>query len=145
VTDPEPDRSTAAPVLIALAIAVIALIAIGATRLVRGDSLPEDAAVGRAVVAQNDALQRRDYTDLQSYTCTAGQEGAAAVLAAQQRSEAARGARIVENVTDIAVIGDTAKATVVYHFEKTPGDKVTVPVTFAREGGEWKVCSTGPR
>jgi hypothetical protein len=33
---------------------------------------------------------------------------------------------------------------VTYHFDKAPDDKKPVPMTFVREDGAWKVCSTGP-
>ena len=41
--------------------------------------------------------------------------------------------------------GGDATATVVYHFQKTPDDKVSTPMTFVKENGDWKVCSPGPR
>ncbi|MBJ7401233.1 MAG: lumazine-binding protein, partial [Mycolicibacterium sp.] len=57
----------------------------------------------------------------------------------------AKGARFVDDVTGIAVTGDRATATVLYHFERTPDAKISSPMTFLRENDRWKVCSPGPR
>ena len=53
-------------------------------------------------------------------------------------------ARFVDDVTNVTIDGDRAKATVTYHFDKAPDEKSPVPMTFVREDGAWKVCSTGP-
>jgi len=52
--------------------------------------------------------------------------------------------RFNATVTDVKIEGDSATATVTYHFDKAPDDKTPVPMTFVREDGAWKVCSTGP-
>ena len=39
---------------------------------------------------------------------------------------------------------DRATAKVTYHFDKAPDTKTGVAMTFVREDGAWKVCSTGP-
>lgn len=145
MTEPGESRSTLAPILGALAIVAVALIAVFALRMLRGDALPDDAAVARAVVGQNDALQRQNYPDFRAYTC-AGQHGIEAqVLADQRQSASAKGPRYVDDVKDVAVTGDRATATVVYHFEKSADDKISTPMTAVRENGTWKVCSAGPR
>lgn len=141
----EEDRSSPLPILIALGVVGIVLIAMVVLRLVRGDRVPDDAAVGRAVVAQNDALQRFAYADFQRYTCAAEQGTESTLLAGQRQSASVRGARYVDDVKDIIVAGDRATATVVYHFEKAESDKISTPMTFVRENGDWKVCSPGPR
>jgi hypothetical protein len=146
MTDPEETRPTLMPILTAMAVVGVALIAVFALRFIRGgDTVPDAAAVGEAVVGQNDALQRGSYTDFQSFTCVAQQGVESQVLADQERSAAGKGARYVDDVKDITVNGDSATATVVYHFEKTEDDKVTSPMTFVRENGVWKVCSPGPK
>ena len=142
---PDDDRPSLMPVLIALGIVAFVLIAMTVFRMIGGDRTTDESLVGRAVVAQNDALQREDYSAFRSYTCIAQHDTQADVIAGQQRSKATRGARIVDNVTDIKVDGDRATAAVVYHFEKAPEDKATSPTTFVREDGGWKVCSAGPR
>lgn len=139
------DRPTLMPVLTALAIVGVALIAFFVVRMLRGDVQPDEAGVGRAVVGQNDALQREDYADFRSFTCAAQQGAENQVLADHRQSVQAKGARFVDDVTGLAVTGDRATATVVYHFEKSADDKISAPMTFAREDGEWKVCSPGPR
>jgi hypothetical protein len=146
MTEPDENRSTMMPLLTALAIVGVALIAVFALRLIGGgDTLPDDAAVGQAVVGQNDALQRGNYADFRSFTCTAQQGVESQVLADQRQSSGAKGARYVDDVKDIVVSGERATATVVYHFEKSKDDKLSTPMTFAREDGTWKVCSPGPR
>ena len=118
-------------------------------RFVRGDRVPDDVLVGRAVVGQNDALQRSAYADFQRYTCATQQGTENQLLADQRQSVNARGARYVDDVKDVTVTGDRATATVVYHFEKSENsadsNKVSAAMTFVRENGDWKVCSPGPR
>jgi hypothetical protein len=148
VTDPEgdsaADRPTMAPFLGALAIFVLVVIVIGLFNVFGGSDVPEDQRVGRAAVGQNDALQRQNYADFRSYTCR-GQQGIEAdVLARQRDSVAKRGERFVDDVNDVVIDGDRATAKVTYHFDRTPDAKTGVAMTFTREDGAWKVCSTGP-
>lgn len=143
--DPEATRPTAAPLLIALALVGLALAVVFGLRACRGEEISAEAGIGRAAIGQNDALQRLSYPDFRTFTCVAEQGSEDAVLAAQRKSAEAKGARYVDDVRDFAAEGDRATATVVYHFDKSADDKVTVPMTFAREGGQWRVCSPGPR
>lgn len=145
MTEPAEDRPTLLPIAIAAAIVLLALGAMWVLRLFRGDEVPDDGLVGRAVVAQNDALQRENYADFRTHTCAAQQGTESQVLADQRQSKSAKGNRFVDDVTEFSVTGDRATATVVYHFEKTPDDKVSQSMTFVRENGDWKVCSPGPR
>jgi len=138
------DRPTMAPFLGALAIIVIVVIGIWLFNVFGSDPTPEDQKVGRAAVGQNDALQRKNGTDFNSYTCEKLRIPEADLAAKQQDSVAKRGARFVDDVTDVKIDGDNATATVTYHFDKAPNDRTPVPMTFVREGGAWKVCSTGP-
>lgn len=142
--NPDDDKPSLLPILTALAVIVVALIAIGLLRMFRGDETPDEGRIGVAAVGQNDALQRGDYTDFRTFTCLAEQSTEARVLADQQQSTTVKGARFVDDVTDIAVSGGRATATVVYHFERSPDDKIKTPATFVLENGEWKVCSPGP-
>ena len=145
MTEPTEDRPTFMPIVIAAAIVVVALGTIWALRFFRGDEFPDEGQVGRAVVAQNDALQRENYADFRNFTCAAQQGAEAQVLADQRQSKTAKGNRFVDDVTAFTATGDRATATVVYHFEKSPDDKVSTPMTFVRENGAWTVCSPGPR
>lgn len=146
MTEPEENRATLMPMLTALAIAAVVLIGFFALRPSGGEgSLPDEVAVGRAVVGQNDALQRGNYADFRSFTCAAQQGIESQVLADQRQSTSAKGARYVDDVKDIAVTGDGATATVVYHFDKAKDDKLSTPMTFIREDATWKVCSPGPK
>jgi hypothetical protein len=142
--DDAADRPTMAPFLGALAIIVIVLIAILLFNVFGGDRTPEDQKVGRAAVGQNDALQRENFADFSTYTCKKLQGSESDMTARQRDSKNKRGARFVDDVTDIKIDGDGATATVTYHFDKAPEAKTPVPMTFVREDGAWKVCSTGP-
>jgi hypothetical protein len=148
VTDPDElpqDRPTVAPFLGALAVIVLVVTGIVLFNVFGRSDPPADQQVGRAAVGQNDALQRRDYAAFRTYTCRDQQGAETDVLARQQDSVDKRGERFVDDVADIKVDGDRATAKVTYHFAKTPDAKTGVDMTFVREDGAWKVCSTGPR
>jgi hypothetical protein len=142
--DEAAERPTMTPFLGALAIIVIVVIAIWLFNAFEGDRTPEEQKVGRAAVGQNDALQREHFADFGAYTCRKLHGSEAETLAKQRDSAAKRGARFVDDVTDVKIDGDRATATVTYHFDKAPDEKTPVPMTFVREDGAWKVCSTGP-
>ena len=144
-SDPEAARPTATPLLIALVLVGLALAVVFGLRSCRGEEISAEAGIGRAVIGQNDALQRKNYPDFRAFTCAAEQGTEAEVLAAQRKSAEAKGARYVDDVRDFAVEADRATATAVYHFEKSADDKLTVPMRFALEGEQWTVCSPGPR
>lgn len=137
-------KTSVVPFVTALAIVVVVVIAIVVFSLNRGDGLSEDQRVARAVVAQNDALQRESYPDFLAFTCEAQQGTESEVLEQQRDSVADKGARFVDDVTAITIVDETASATVVYHFDNAPDTKIEAPITFARQDGEWKVCSPGP-
>jgi hypothetical protein len=143
-SDEANDRPTMAPFLGALAIIVVVVIAIWLFSVFETDRTPEDQRVGRAAVGQNDALQREDFADFSAYTCEKSQGSQTDMVARQRDSATKRGARFVDDVTDVKIDGDRATATVTYHFDKAPDEKKPVPMTFVREDGAWKVCSTGP-
>lgn len=150
MTDPEPgtpaDRPTATPFLAALVIIVLVVVAIGLLNFFDEDEgRPADQQVAVAAVGQNDALQRLDYGDFRSYTCARLQGTEAEVLATQRESAEQRGERFVDDVAEVKIDGDRATATVTYHFDKAPDAEEDVEMTFVREGGVWKVCSSGPR
>jgi hypothetical protein len=133
-----------APFLGALAIIVIVVVAIALLNGFGGDGLNPGQRVGRAAVGQNDALQRQNIADFRSYTCRAWPGSEADVLARQRDSTAKHGARFVDDVAGVVIDGDRATGTVTYHFDKAPDAKTAVAMTFVREDGSWKVCSTGP-
>ncbi|MGV0790564.1 Rv0361 family membrane protein [Mycolicibacterium sp. XJ1819] len=144
--DPEPvDRPTALPFLVALAIFGIVVIAIGLLNIFGGDDRPADQQVATAIVGQNDALQRQNYSDFREFTCRSEQRSEAEVMSTQRDSENKKGARFVDDVTEVAIDGDRATAKVTFHFDKAPDDKTEVGMTFVREDGAWKVCSPGPK
>jgi len=146
--DPADDTSnspTAMPILVALGIVGVVLVVMVLLRMIGGEDVSAEGAVGRAVVGQNDALQREDYADFRRYTCAERHGSEAEVIGEQRESSEARGARFVDDVADVAVDGGRATATVVYHFEGSADQKLPTPMTFVLEGGEWTVCSAGPR
>jgi hypothetical protein len=142
--DAAADRPTIVPFIGALAIIALVVIAIVLFNVFGSDELPSDQQVGRAAVGQNDALQRQNYADFRTYTCRDQQGVEADILARQRDSVAKRGERFVDDVTDVAIDGDRATAKVTYHFDKATDTKTGVAMTFVREDGAWKVCSTGP-
>jgi hypothetical protein len=147
VTEPDElpeDRPTMAPFLGALAIIVLVVIGIGLFNVFGSKEPPADQQVGRAAVGQNDALQRQNYADFRNYTCRDQQGVEADVLARQRDSVDKRGERFVDDVNEVKVDGERATGKVTYHFAKAPDTKTGVAMTFVREDGAWKVCSTGP-
>lgn len=136
------DRPTATPFLLALVIIVVVITGIFVVNRSDGDGDPEQ--IGRAVVAQNDALQRQDYAAFLASTCAAQHGTEDEVLARQRDSAAQRGERYVDGASNVNVDGDTATATVRYHFGENADTEATVDMSFVREDGSWKVCSVGP-
>ncbi|MCH9709351.1 MAG: nuclear transport factor 2 family protein [Actinomycetia bacterium] len=143
-SDKSSNGASPGPFLAALAIIVIGLIAVWLSNALSGDELTDEQQIGRAVVAQNDALQRQDYADFRAYTCAEHRGIEAEVIARQRDSSTNRGERFVDRATNMAIEGDRATADVTYHFDKDPDAKETVEMLFARQDGVWKVCSTGP-
>jgi hypothetical protein len=132
------------PILAALTIVVVVVIGIWLFNAFGGEKLSDEQQVARAAVGQNDALERASYPDFRTYTCGAQQGVEADVLAHQRDSVAKKGARYVDGVSGVAIDGDRASAAVTYHFGSAPDAKSRVDMTFVREDGAWKVCSTGP-
>ena len=135
------DRGSLVPFGAAVAVFALVVVGVAVFTLTRGDGLTEEQRVGRAAVGQNDAQQRQNYADYQRYTCYAEQGTEANMLGAQQESVRQHGARYVDDVTDVTIDGDRATATVKYHYGKDPNGKDRTPLTFARQDGQWKVCS----
>jgi hypothetical protein len=131
-----------APFLGALAVIVLAVIVVVLLNTFGTDGRSEEQKVSRAAVGQNDALQRENFGEFSEYTCSAQHGTEADFIARQRDSVAMRGARYVDEVTGVRVDGDRATATVVYHFDKAPEDKVNTATNFTREDGEWRVCSS---
>lgn len=136
--------TSAGPFLGALAIIVAVVIAIWLFNVFSGDGLTDEQQIARAAAGQNDALQRLDYADFQAYACLAQHRTESEILDRQRASEQERGNRVVERLDAISIEGDRATADVTYYFDDDRDAKQTVPITFVREGGGWKVCSPGP-
>ena len=149
MTESEPDsqgadRRTAAPFLAALAIISLVVIAIALVNYFTDDELTPEQQVVRAAVAQNDALQKENFADFAKNTCRAEQGTEAEVIAGQRDSKEKQGRRLIDDVTEVVVSGDSATAKVTYEFDKAQGTKLDTETTFVREDGAWKVCSSGP-
>lgn len=136
------DRPTTTPFLAALVIIVIVVIGIALVNVFQGDGLTDEQQVGRAAVGQNDAMQRESFPDFRDFTCAEHQGTEADFLARQRDSVAKNGDRFIDGVTTVQVDGERASATVVYHYDKQPDNKINVETTFVREDGEWRVCSS---
>ena len=63
------------------------------------------------------------------------------MLAGQRDSKEKQGKRLLDDVTDVVVNGESATAKVTYQFDKTPDTKIDVNTTFVLEDGAWKVCT----
>lgn len=136
------ESGSVGPFVAAASIFAFVVIGIGALVWFRsGDGLTDQGRVGRAVNAQNDALQRKNYRDYSAYTCTAVRLPEDKFVAEQTDSERSHGNRFIDDVKDIAITGETASAKVTAHYANTPDNKQTTPVSFAREDGSWKVCT----
>jgi hypothetical protein len=137
----EEDRPTLAPFLGALAIILLVVTGIVAFNVFGSSESTPDQQLRAAVVGQNDALQRQDYTDFRTFTCRAQQRTESDVLAGQRDSIAKSGERYVDEVSDLKITGDTANVEVSYHFKNAPDAKTSAEVSLVREDGAWKVCS----
>lgn len=135
------DRGSLWPFGVALAVFAIVVIAVAVLARNQDDGLTEEQRVGRAAVAQNDALQRQNFADYRRYTCAQAQGSEAEVIGAQRDSVRQRGARYVDDVTGVNIDGDRATAAVSYHFENDADAKRTTELTFVRQDGQWTVCS----
>lgn len=142
--DEPADRPAAWPFLAALAIIVIVVIGIWLLNVFSGDDLTDEQQIARAASGQNDALQREDYADYRAFSCAGLPGDESEVLSAHRDSVVQRGDRYVDRVAGVAIEGEQASADVTYYFDNDPDAKETVEMTFAREDGSWKVCSTGP-
>ncbi|MGP4055942.1 Rv0361 family membrane protein [Mycobacterium sp. 4D054] len=140
----ESSGSAVAPFLGALAIITAVVIGIWLFNVFSGDGMSDDQQIARAASGQNDALQRGDYADFKVFTCAEQHAVESKVLDTQRSSVLRRGERFVDRVAGVAVDGDRATADITYYFDKDKDAKETVEMTFVREGGSWKVCSTGP-
>ena len=119
------------PIAIAAAIVVVVLGAMWVLRFFRSDEVPDDGLVGRAVVGQNDALQRENYPDFQTYTCVAQQGSESQVLTDQRQSKSAKGNRFVDDVriSTPTVIGPLPGR---LPLREDARRQVTAPMTFVR-------------
>lgn len=143
-TEPSESRTSLGPFLGALAIIAAVVIAIVLVNVFSGDEPTDDQLIARAASGQNAALQRGDYADFREFTCAQEHRAEDEILSRQRDSVTKRGERVVDAVSGVVVDGDRATADITYYFDKDTDAKETVEVTFVREGGSWKVCSTGP-
>lgn len=134
------DKPTIAPFVGALAIVVLIVIGMFVVDALGGDDLTPQQLVSRAVIGQNDALQRQDYAAFRDFTCAAAQGDEASVMAAQRDSVEKNGERFVDDVADVRIDGDQATAAVTYGFDKSRDDKKTSDVSLVKEDGSWKSC-----
>ncbi|MEZ0340326.1 lumazine-binding protein [Mycobacterium sp. pV006] len=146
MTEDDDTGGSVGPILGALAIIVAVLIAMWLFSVFSGPGpgLSDEQQVARAAVGQNDALQRRDYAAYRGYTCVARHGTEAEFVERQDKSEAERGNRVLEDMGAVSIAGDRATSEVTYSFEGDPEAEEKVPMSFVREDGAWKVCSTGP-
>jgi hypothetical protein len=147
VTEPEPDpdadRPTMAPFLGALTVIVLVVMAVVLFNAFGSSDTTPEQDVRRAVVGQNDAMQRQSYADFRDFTCRAEQVSEADFLARQRDSVVKTGERYVDDVLVVRIDGDRATTVVTYHFDRTVDTTSGSELTVIREDGTWKVCSPG--
>ena len=143
-SDDSSSGSAIAPFLGALTIIVAVVIGIWLINVFSGEELTDAQQIARAASGQNDALQRGSYPDYQAFTCPEQHGDESKVLSEHQDSVAERGDRYVDRVEGVDIEGDRATADVTYYFDGDREAKQTVEMSFVREDGTWKVCSTGP-
>lgn len=147
MTEPVPEhppvRPTVAPFLGALALVVLIVIGIAVANSFDGDGPTPEQDVSRAIVGQNDAMQRQSFSGFRDFTCRAEQGSESDFLAHQRDSVAKNGERYVDGVREVRIDGDKAVAKVTYHFDKTPDATSGADLTVTREDNAWKVCSPG--
>jgi hypothetical protein len=145
VTEPVPEhppvRPTIAPFVGALVIVALIVIGIVVANSFSGDGPTPEQDVSRAVVGQNDAMQRQSFSGFREFTCRAQQGTEADFLARQRDSVAKNGERYVDGVRNVRIDGDQAAADATYHFDKTPDTTSVTELAIVREDGTWKVCS----
>lgn len=145
MTEPVPEhppvRPTIAPFVGALVIVVLIVIGIVVANSFSGDGPTPEQDVSRAVVGQNDAMQRQSFSGFREFTCRAQQGTEADFLARQRDSVAKNGERYVDGVRNVRIDGDQAAADATYHFDKTPDTTSVTELAIVREDGTWKVCS----
>ena len=145
MTEPVPEhppvRPTIAPFVGALVIVVLIVIGIVVANSFSGDGPTTEQDVSRAVVGQNDAMQRQSFSGFREFTCRAQQGTEADFLARQRDSVAKNGERYVDGVRNVRIDGDQAAADATYHFDKTPDTTSVTELAIVREDGTWKVCS----
>ena len=145
MTEPVPEhppvRPTIAPFVGALVIVALIVIGIVVANSFSGDGPTPEQDVSRAVVGQNDAMQRQSFSGFREFTCRAQQGTEADFLARQRDSVAKNGERYVDGVRNVRIDGDQAAADATYHFDKTPDTTSVTELAIVREDGTWKVCS----
>ena len=145
MTEPVPEhppvRPTIAPFVGALVIVALIVIGIVVANSFSGDGPTPEQDVSRAVVGQNDAMQRQSFSGYREFTCGAQQGTEADFLARQRDSVAKNGERYVDGVRNVRIDGDQAAADATYHFDKTPDTTSVTELAIVREDGTWKVCS----
>ena len=129
-----------------MAVGIVVLVPIGRiSTFFRGDGLTRNcgrisAAVGCRTTRCNARLRGLPQLHLRGRTRQRVRSASPANIS--RRPPRARGLSTTSPA--VAITGDRATATMTYHFERSPEDKVTTPMVFTRDGEDWKVCSPGP-
>lgn len=145
--DPSPSWRAAWPFWVALGVVVIAVAGIGLSYLIRpaderaGDSAQVQYAINDVYTARNNV----DYAAFRDHTCAAEVNAADFVTQAQftadnQKSLEDNGRIVIPEISDVAVSGDRATATVHWQYDKKSDQTQTTNVVVLRENGNWKVC-----
>ncbi|MBT0566163.1 hypothetical protein [Williamsia sp. CHRR-6] len=143
---PTPGWKAALPFIIAVAVVVIVVGAVGIMHIVRpaSDRLTEPAKVTRAINDYYTAKNALNYQNFQKASCS--KDVAASGFPTQQQfaddtraARAGNGNIVITDITETAINGTTATANVHWHYNDKP-DTTIFPLTLARDGETWKVC-----
>lgn len=141
------ERRTPWPFLIAVAIVVLVLGAIGVMHVVRPaeDRLTEESKVSRTINDYYTAQNALNYSNFRALTCAAQRDSAdfpseEAFSTEQTEAREADGQIEISNISETVVNGDRATANV-HSFRKQKTQTQITPVTLVKESDSWKVCS----
>lgn len=141
------ERRTPWPFIIAVAIVVIVLGAIGVMHVVRPaeDRLTEESKVSRTINDYYTARNAINYSNFRALTCAAERDSVEfpteEVFSTENtRDREADGQIEISDISETVVNGDRATANVHWFRQQKTQTQIT-PVTLVKESDNWKVCS----
>lgn len=141
------ERRTPWPFIIAVAIVVLVLGAVGVMHVVRPaeDRLTEDSKVSRVINDYYTAKNAINYSNFRALTCATDRDSVdfpaeEAFTTENTDAREADGQVEISNISETVVNGDRATANV-HWFRKEKTQTQITPVTLVKESDDWKVCA----